>query len=128
VHNFADSEETINMASCDKAYRLLIFYDSKCDHCRELLATLRTWYTSPVNNARLDIVSVCVDSSREAWAAATTANAFPWTDRYAPGGINSQAASDYYVLSAPNMYLMDKNGVLVGTPDTVKEMDKMMKY
>jgi len=127
VHDSADREEIINMAACDKAYRLLIFYDSECDHCRELLATLRAWYAVPANSARLDIVSVCVDSRRDVWAAATTANAFPWTDRYAPGGINSKAASDYYVLSAPYIYLMDKNGVLVGTPDSVKEMVEMIK-
>jgi len=43
VHN-DDSKEIINMDRCDKHYRLLLFYDSECDHCWQLLATLRTWY------------------------------------------------------------------------------------
>lgn len=127
VHNCDDSEEIINMDRCDKHYRLLLFYDSECDHCRQLLATLRTWYAVRSNNVQLDVVSVSLDRTREAWEPAFKANAFPWTDRYAPGGINSQAATDYYVLSAPYMYLVDKNGALVGIPNTVEELAGMMK-
>lgn len=127
VHNFDDREETINMATCNKDYRLLLFYDSECDHCHQLLASLRSWYAVAANAVRLDVVSIGLDHSREVWEPAFTANAFPWIDRYAPGGINSQAATDYYVLSAPYMYLVDKNGVLVGIPNTVEEMAEMMK-
>jgi len=127
VHNFDDREETINMTACDKNYRLLLFYDSECDHCRQLLAAVRKWYELPANSTRLEVVSVALDRTREVWEPFFTANAFPWIDRYAPGGVNSQAATDYYVLSAPYMYLVDKNGALMGIPNTVEEMDKMMK-
>jgi len=127
VHNFEDREEIVNVSTCDKDYRLLLFYDSECDHCRQLLAALRNWYTVPANTARLEIASISLDRTREVWEPAFTANAFPWTDRYAPGGINSQAATDYYVLSAPYMYLLDKNGALVGIPLTVEELEGMMK-
>jgi len=123
VHDRAGREETINMGACDKAYRLLAFYDSECSHCRELLAELRNWYAVPGNSKKLEVVSVCVDSSRDLWVPAFTANAFPWTDRYAPGGINSLAATNYYVLSAPVMFLVDKAGTLVATPDTMKELE-----
>jgi len=126
VHTVADREETIMMSTCDKAYRLLVFYDSECDHCRDLLATLRKWYALPDNSKKLEVVSVSVDNIFALWKPAFTANAFPWTDRYAPGGINSKAASDYYVLSAPNMFLVNKNGTLVGSPNTVEEMMLMM--
>lgn len=126
VHNVYDQEETIDMSRCIKKYRLLVFYDSECDHCHALLAALRSWYAVSANSAQLEVVSVGVNHTREAWEPAFTANAFPWTDRYAPGGINSKAASDYYVLSAPNMFLMDKNGNLVGSPMTIEEMETML--
>lgn len=126
VHNVYDQEETIDMSRCIKKYRLLVFYDSECDHCHALLAALRSWYAVSANSAKLEVVSVGVNHTREAWEPAFTANAFPWTDRYAPGGINSKAASDYYVLSAPNMFLMDKNGNLVGSPMTIEEMETML--
>ena len=76
VHN-DDSKEIINMDRCDKHYRLLLFYDSECDHCWQLLATLRTWYAVRSNSAQLDIVSVSLDHTREAWEPAFKANAFP---------------------------------------------------
>jgi len=127
VHNFDDREETIDMTKCNKEYRLVVFYDSECSHCTDLLAALRKWYAVSANSAQLDVVSIALDRTREVWEPAFTANAFPWLDRYAPGGINSQAASDYYVLSAPYMYLVDKNGVLLSIPTTMEELAGMMK-
>lgn len=126
VHNVYDQEETIDMNRCIKKHRLLVFYDSECDHCRTLLASLRSWYAVPANNAKLEVVSVAVDHSREVWESAFAANAFPWTDRYAPGGVNSKAASDYYVLSAPSMFLMDKNGILVSAPSSIAEVESII--
>ena len=127
VHNFDDLEETIKVGSCDKDYRLLLFYDSDCGHCKDLLAALLKWYKVPENKVWLNVVSIALDRTREDWEPSFTANAFPWTDRYAPGGINSAAASDYYVLSAPYMFLVDKNGVLLGTPNTVEELNDLIK-
>lgn len=127
VHNFDDREEIVNITKCDKEFRLLVFYDSECSHCTDLLAELRKWYELPANSAQFDIVSIALDRTREVWEPAFTANAFPWMDRYAPGGINSQAASDYYVLSAPYMYVVDKDGVLLSIPTTIEELDGMMK-
>lgn len=124
VHDVSDSLEIINIGTTRKAYRLLVFYDSECDHCRELLAALRKWYAVADNSKKVDVLSICVDSSRDLWVSATKANAFPWTDRYAPGGINSQAATKYYVLSAPNLFLVDNTGHLVSMPNSVEEMEK----
>lgn len=127
VHNFDDQEENIDMALCDKDYRLLVFYDTECGHCKDLLTALRKWYDVAENKVWLEIVSIALDRTREDWEPAFTANAFPWTDRYAPEGINSQAAANYYVLSAPYMYLVDKNGVLIAIPTDVNELDVIIK-
>jgi len=123
VRNVYDQEETIDMSRCIKKYRLLVFYDSECDHCHELLVALQKWYVVPDNNKKLEIVSIALDRTREVWESAFATNVFPWTDRYAQGGINSKAAADYYVLSAPNMFLVDKNGVLVSIPNAVAEVE-----
>lgn len=127
VHNFDDLEETIKVDSCKKNYRLLVFYESDCGHCIDLLAGLLKWYKTPENQVWLDVVSIALDRTREAWEPAFTANAFPWTDRYAPEGINSKAAADYYVLSAPYMYLVDNNGILLSIPNTIEELDGIIK-
>lgn len=127
VHNFDDIEETIQVDSCKKNYWLLVFYESDCGHCIDLLAGLLKWYKVAENQVWLDVVSIALDRTREDWEPAFTANAFPWTDRYASEGINSKAASDYYVLSAPYMYLVDNKGILVSIPNTVEELDGIIK-
>jgi hypothetical protein len=127
LHNFDDLEVAIDTHTCDKAFRLIVFYDSECDHCHVLLAALNEWYKKPENSVWLDVVSIATDRTREGWEPFHTEKAFPWNDLYAPEGINSTAASDYYVLSAPYMYLIDKNGKLIDAPDTVEEMNEMIK-
>jgi hypothetical protein len=127
LHNFDDLEVAIDTHTCDKAFRLIVFYDSECDHCHDLLAALNEWYKKPENSVWLDVLTIALDRTREDWEPFHTEKAFPWTDLYAPEGINSTAASDFYVLSAPYMYLVDKNGKLIDAPDTVEEMNEMIK-
>jgi hypothetical protein len=126
VHDTADREHLVDLKNGEKDYQLVVFYDSDCGHCKELLTGLRDWYAIPENRAWFGVYSVALDDTREKWEPVHTQNAFPWTDMYAPGGVNSQAASDYYVLSTPNMFVADKQGILVDMPGTVQELDKFL--
>jgi hypothetical protein len=127
LHNFDDLEVAIDTRTCDKAFRLILFYDSECSHCHDLLAALQKWYAVTENSVWLNVVTIALDRTREDWEPFHTAKAFPWTDLYAPEGINSTAAADFYVLSAPYMFLVDKSGKLIDTPDTIEEMNEMIK-
>ena len=104
----------------------MVFYESDCGHCTDLLAELRNWYAIPENKAWFDIYTIALDNTREEWEPAHGKNAFPWTDMYAPGGVNSKAASDYYVLSTPSLFIVDKNGGLLDMPGTVPDVDKFL--
>jgi len=127
LHNFDDFEVAVDTHTCDKGFRLIVFYDSECGHCHDLLTALQKWYAIPENSVWLDVVSIATDRTREGWEPFHTGKAFPWTDLYAPEGLNSKAAADYYVLSAPYMYLVDNKGILVSIPNTVEELDNMIK-
>lgn len=127
LHNFDDLEVAVDTHTCDKGFRLIVFYDSECGHCHDLLAALQKWYAITENSVWLDVVSIATDRTRKGWETYHTEKAFPWADLYAPEGVNSKAAADYYVLSAPCMYLVDKTGKLLGIPNTVNEIDEMIK-
>ena len=45
---------------------------------------------------------------------------------YAEGGINSLAAHDYYILSAPQMFVMNNDGQLEAMPASVEELNRFL--
>ena len=110
----------------DKDYRLLVFYDTNCGHCEEMFSELNKWYTIPENEVWFDIVSVGLDDEQETWKEGLAERLFPWTDLYAPEGVNSEVASNYYVLSTPSMFVIDKKGELAAVPGSVHELDRFL--
>ncbi|MFV0291425.1 MAG: thioredoxin-like domain-containing protein, partial [Mangrovibacterium sp.] len=106
----------------DKDFGLLIFYDSTCGHCTELLKELKTWYEKPDNRVWYDIITISVDNERTQWREFHAKENPLWTDIWAPGGINSQVCKDYYILSSPVVFIIDKNQEILATPVNVKEV------
>ncbi len=125
VQNENGTEETIRLTGGDK-YQLLVFYESDCGHCKELLSELKEWYAKPENAVWFTIYSVALDEDINHWLTAFSKNNFQWNDCYAPGGINSKAANDYYVLSTPTLFLVDNDGKLLDMPGTVGDIDRFL--
>ena len=126
VTDIENHERMLNFSSERMGYHLLMFYDAECGHCNELLDKLQSWYSNPANKAWIDVYTVSIDNSRKQWEAFHKKKSFAWNDMYADGGINSQAANDYYILSAPQMFVMNNDGQLVAMPGTVKELDNFL--
>lgn len=112
--------------SDDKDYGLLIFYDSTCGHCKELLRDLKTWYGKSENRVWFDVISIAVDDDRSQWRQYHTKENPLWTDIWTPGGINSQACKDYYILSSPVMFIVDKEQKILATPTSVEEINRFL--
>jgi len=126
VHDFDDRPHTINLQGNTKK-QLVLFYESDCGHCIDLLAELTKWYAEPEHAAALTVYTIALDDTRQHWEPAFLKNKFPWTDRWAPGGVNSQAAADYYMLSTPSLFLLDENGKLLSIPTSVEGLDKSLR-
>ena len=120
------ASKRIDFQAAKKDYQLLIFYDSECSHCAELLDGLKKWYALPQNKAWIDIYTVALDDKRETWEKSHHEKTDEWTDLYVPGGVNSPAAASYFVLSTPNLFVIDKHGVLINLPASVADLDKFL--
>lgn len=115
-----------NGISKDKSYGLLLFYDSDCSHCKELLQELKTWIVKPQNGVWFDVVTIAVDQANEKWKSFHDQQNYPWTDVWASGGINSKVANDYYILSTPVVYIIDKEMKVMAMPQNIAEIEKFL--
>jgi len=128
VHTFDDHDINIDFSNGGKPYHLLVFYDSDCSHCNELLEGLQKWNsTHAADSTLIDVYTVSVNDKRVTWEAFHGKKAYPWLDVYAPGGINSTAAGAFYLLSAPQMFVMNRDGQLAAIPATVEELMRFVE-
>ena len=126
VEDIGQSSKDINLKASSKTYQLVIFYESACGHCSDLLAELKKWYAIPQNREWFDIYTIAVDEKRETWEKSHHERQFPWNDYFAPGGVNSETAAAYYVLSTPNLFIIGRDGKLINLPAKVADLDKFL--
>lgn len=110
----------------DKDYGLLVFYDSTCGHCTDLLKELKEWYDKTENSVWFDVISIGVDDDKSLWKQFHAKENLRWTDIWAPGGINSQVCKDYYILSSPVMFIINKDQEILATPKSIEEVKRFL--
>lgn len=100
--------ESKNFASGDYKKTLLIFYESGCGPCENLLQQLPGNYES-LKKKGVRIIAISADTDEQVFKS--KANNFPWKDTYCDyegkAGINFQ---NYGVVGTPTIFLIDKSG------------------
>ena len=89
--------------------KLLLFWSADCEHCRNLVSQLNQWYQQSGNSDKLDIIAVSVDDTETeipVWEKAVK-DLPGWRHLRAKGGVNSEVANKYAILSTPAMFLVD---------------------
>lgn len=95
-------------------YVLIDFWASWCGPCKGEIPFLKQAY-STYHSKGFEIISVSLDSKRDAWLAALRQYAMPWIHISDTKGFNSIVNDLYHVPSIPKTLLLDKNGKIIFT-------------
>jgi len=99
---------------------LLLFYDSGCGSCRQIVADLKSQYHSFVEN-NVRIIGISADTWEEGFQE--YAKEFPWKDTFCDfKGFRSEAFKTYGVVATPTMFLLDNEDRIVGRFATAKDV------
>jgi thiol-disulfide isomerase/thioredoxin len=113
-------EKTIDLAKMKGKNTLLVFYQSGCGPCEDLMAGLKNNYKD-LEKQGLQIVTISSDVSEDVFKNA--AAQFPWEDKYCDlKGIKGINFLNYAVLGTPTIYLLDKKGFVVQKMATVTDV------
>lgn len=100
--------ESKDFASRDYKKTLLIFYESGCGPCENLLQQLPGNYEN-LKKKGVRIIAISADTDEQVFKS--KANSFPWKDTFCDyegkSGINFQ---NYGVVGTPTIFLIDKSG------------------
>src|SRR5690606_26313970 len=106
------------------AYRgkvlLVIFWATWCQPCTEDLPQIRTLYEKHGAQG-FEVVGINLDSIPDPIRPYLTQHRVPWPQIYEPGGLESEPARAFGIISLPTMFLVDKSGKVVNRSAAVDD-------
>jgi peroxiredoxin len=100
--------------------RLVVFYSTECPHCRTALPEIAALQREKGNAFR--VLAVSLDANTTAWLEFLRSHAFTWTNVIDAQGWEGSAVRDYHIYATPTMFLLDRQGRILGKPMTVAEL------
>ena len=113
----------------DSDYILLLFWSGDCGHCVELANKIYPWSQQTEVNQKLAIVAISLDDTDldiKAWEQKKK-ELIGWEHLNESEGVRSKVAGDYYILSTPVMFLLDKDKKIIAQPLSLEELEKAIE-
>ncbi len=103
---------------------LLIFYETDCPHCEELMKQLPSKYES-LKQKGIRIIAISSDVDKNEFLKMS--QNFPWKDSYCNSdGMDDINFKNYGVSGTPTLFLVDKQGKIVAKMATLEELLKKL--
>ena len=118
--------DTISLNTFKDKYLILTFATSQCELCKpeyEELKAIRKTFPAK----ELAIFTVSLDENKENWKALAKDREITWTQAIDSMGWASETASLYNVSSVPCNYLIDKNGIIIGSKLRIDSIQSILK-
>jgi thiol-disulfide isomerase/thioredoxin len=91
-------------------YVIVYMYNPDCEHCMEETPKLVKFYNE--NKGLVDVFAIAIDTDDKKWKDYIAKNNMTWTNVYDP--TNRSIYGKYFVDVTPEMYLLNKDRVLIG--------------
>ena len=112
--------KTINLAKTGYKYSLLVFYQSDCGHCEEVIQGIKMNYDKLLSKNVL-IISLSADTNEQIFNE--TAASFQWLHKYCDfQGINGSNFKNYAILGTPTLFLVDEKGIIIKKMSKIDEL------
>ncbi|MDR2626866.1 MAG: TlpA family protein disulfide reductase [Dysgonamonadaceae bacterium] len=104
---------------------ILIFYESGCGNCQTQIDELKKHYAS-LQTQGLKVISISSDMDSTVFKSFS--QTFPWPDRLCDyKGFEGENFINYSIYGTPTLFLIDKNGMIVGRYARLEEMKDRVK-
>lgn len=123
--------DTINLSDLSPRYTLIYFYDDQCSICKATTPSLIELLNS-YRILKLNLIAIYVESSKESWknyiesTLSKLKKPKKWIHMWDPQ-IESNYQKSWGVLGVPKIYLLNKDGVIIGKNFDIPSLSKYLK-
>lgn len=91
-------------------YVLIDFWASWCGPCRKAIPAIKELYEA-YSDKGFEVLSVSIDTNREAWMKAVHEENMPWAQVLSPD--KNKTLKEFMIIGIPTLFLIDKEGKIV---------------
>ena len=104
---------------------LLVFYESGCDHCNQVITQLIRDYEK-YRSKGIRVVTISSDEDKEVYEYHS--KNFPWVDKLCDfKGYSGANFMSYGVMGTPSIYVVDGNGIIQGQYTGLNELEILLQ-
>jgi thioredoxin-related protein len=120
INGHSQVEKIIDLSKMKGKYTLLVFYQSGCGPCEELMTGLQANFKD-LTAKGIELITISADTDENIFKNA--AEQFPWENKYCDlkgmGGINFE---NYAVIGTPTVFLLNNKGEVIQKMTTISEV------
>lgn len=117
--------EYFSMHQIDAEFKLLVFWNTDCEHCMEILPQLVKLMEN-YNRQEIKITAVYIGSDEEKWRNYTDEYLYEWINLHDPDNLN-KTRDLYDIYRTPEIYLVDRENKILARrlnfEDIAKSLD-----
>lgn len=109
----------INLLQTCYKYKLIVFWESDCSACKQLLQQLKYWYAN--RNINLEILAISIDADAYIWQQYIKINNLTWINLNEALKWEGETVKAYNVYATPTMFLIDNNNIILAKPNSFEQ-------
>jgi len=113
---------SINTRQYRGSILLIDFWASWCAPCRKQIPKITEVYEK-FKNRNFKILSVSIDNDKSKWLIALEKEKNQWDNVLENKEFSSEIANEYEIISIPNTFLIDENGIIIANNPTMQELE-----
>jgi len=103
----------VSMHSIQADFLILLFWDPDCGHCEKEIPILRDFYLANKERYKLEVFSVCSDTSLVKWKNAIRKKNMPWINVDGPRTLTGDYHGQYDIVATPVIYILDQRKEII---------------
>ncbi|MCU4176476.1 TlpA family protein disulfide reductase [Marinilabiliaceae bacterium N1Y90] len=104
----------VNLYQTNCKYKLILFWETSCPMCKEILPQLKSWYYG--KDIDVEVFAISIDEDRAAWQDFILNYDFPWINLNEPNKWGGKVTTDYNLYATPTMFLLDEKNRILAKP------------